>query len=113
LVEARIRPEDVSRVHSGQKSEVRFTAYKYRTTHLVTGTVNYVSPDRLVEQQTNTPYYTVHIEVDANDVAKASDGQKLQAGMPAEVYIQGEKRTPLQYLFEPITQVLRRAVRER
>ena len=38
---------------------------------------------------------------------------KLQAGMPAEVYIQGDERTPLQYLLEPLTQVLRRAGRER
>jgi multidrug efflux pump subunit AcrA (membrane-fusion protein) len=38
---------------------------------------------------------------------------KLQAGMPAEVYIKGEERTPLQYLLEPVTQVLRRAGRER
>jgi hypothetical protein len=37
---------------------------------------------------------------------------KLQAGMPAEVYIKGEQRTPLQYLAEPVTQVLRRAGRE-
>ena len=33
--------------------------------------------------------------------------------MPAEVYIDGEERTPLQYLLEPVTQVLRRAARER
>jgi hypothetical protein len=33
--------------------------------------------------------------------------------MPAEVYIKGEERTPLQYLAEPVTQVLRRAARER
>jgi hypothetical protein len=33
--------------------------------------------------------------------------------MPAEVYIKGEERTPLQYLVEPVSQVLRRAGRER
>ena len=38
---------------------------------------------------------------------------RLQAGMPADVYIKGEERTPLQYLVEPVTQVLRRAGRER
>lgn len=38
---------------------------------------------------------------------------KLQAGMPAGVFIKGEARTPLQYLAEPVTQVLQRAGRER
>ena len=32
--------------------------------------------------------------------------------MPAEVYVKGEERTPLQYLTEPVTQVMRRAGRE-
>ncbi|WP_251973037.1 HlyD family type I secretion periplasmic adaptor subunit [Sphaerotilus microaerophilus] len=113
LVEARIRTEDVNRVHTGQHAEIRFTAYNYRSTRLVRGSVYYLSPDRLIEQQNNQAYYTVHIEVDANDVANATQGEKLKAGMPAEVYIQGETRTPLQYLFEPVTQVLRRAGRER
>lgn len=113
LVEARIRTEDVSRVHRDQSAEVRFTAYKYRTTHLVPGKVTYVSADRLVEQQTNQAYYSVHVEVDSHAVAKATGGEKLQAGMPAEVYLQGGDHTPLQYLIEPVTQVLRRAGRER
>lgn len=38
---------------------------------------------------------------------------KLQAGMPAEVYLKGKERTPLQYLVEPVTQLLGRAGRER
>jgi HlyD family type I secretion membrane fusion protein len=113
LVEARIRTEDVSRVHLGQPADVRFTAYKYRTTKLVAGSVAYVSGDRLVEQQTGQAYYTVHVEVDGKGVAEATHGEKLQAGMPAEIYIRGEQHTPLEYLIEPVTQVLRRAGRER
>lgn len=113
VVEARIRTEDVNRVHLGQKADMRFTAYKYRTTHMVPGSVSYLSADRIVEPQTQQAYYTVHIEVDSAAVAQATDGEKLQAGMPAEVYLQGGERTPLEYLLEPITQVLRKAGRER
>ena len=70
-----------------------------------------MSPDRLVDPATNQPYYVALIEADAASLGKAAE-VKLQAGMPAEVYIRGEERTPLQYLAEPITQVLRRAGRE-
>jgi HlyD family type I secretion membrane fusion protein len=112
MVEARIRTEDVSRVQQGQAAEIRFTAFKYRTTHLVEGKVFYVSPDRLVDRATNQPYYVAMVEADAKSLANAGE-MKLQAGMPAEVYIKGEERTPLQYLAEPVTQVLRRAGRER
>lgn len=111
LVEAHIRTEDVSRVQQGQAAEIRFTAFKYRTTGLVEGKVFYVSPDRLVDRVTNQPYYVAMVEADATSLA--SEGEiKLQAGMPADVYIRGETRTPLQYLVEPVTQVLRRAGRE-
>ena len=112
MVEARIRTEDVNRVQLGQAAEIRFTAFNYRSTHLVEGKVFYVSPDRLVDRATNLPYYVAMVEADAASLAKGGE-MKLQAGMPAEVYIKGEQRSPLQYLVEPVTQVLRRAGRER
>jgi len=112
VTEARIRPEDINRVHPGQPAEIRFTAFKYRTTQLVRGKVIYISADRLVDRTTNAPYYSVLVEAEPASLELAGD-MKLQAGMPAEVYINGERRTPLQYLVEPVTQVLRRAARER
>jgi epimerase transport system membrane fusion protein len=112
VVEAHIRTEDVSRVQQGQAAEIRFTAFKYRTTRLVEGKVFYVGADRTVDRATNQAYYVALVEADAASLAQAGE-VKLQAGMPADVYIKGEERTPLQYLVEPVTQVLRRAGRER
>ena len=54
----------------------------------------------------------MQIEADPASL-KAAGNVALQAGLPAEVYIKGDERTPLQYLLEPVTQVLRRAGRER
>ena len=93
-------------------AEIRFTAFKYRSTKLVPGQVIYVSPDRIVDRDANSAYYVTLIEADASALAEQSD-IKLQAGMPAEVYLEGEQRTALQYLVEPVTQVLRHAGRER
>lgn len=112
LVEAHIKTEDVSRVQMGQAADIRFTAFKYRTTRMVKGTVRYLSPDRLIDRVSNQPYYVAMIEADVASLANEAE-IKMQAGMPADVYIQGETRTPLQYLLEPVTQVLRRAGRER
>lgn len=116
IVEAQLRTEDIDRVHKGQDADLRFTAFKYRTTDVVKGKVTYVGADRQVQRETGMPYYTVNIEVDPESVrhaVKDHPDAKLQAGMPAEVYLQGTSRTPLQYLLEPITQVMRRAARER
>jgi HlyD family secretion protein len=51
------------------------------------------------------------ILVDPDSLRAASD-LKVQAGMPAEVYIEGSKQTPLQYLVEPITSTVRKAGRQ-
>ena len=112
VTQGHIRPEDITRVRAGQAADIRFTAFQYRTTQLVKGTVIYLSADRLLDPATNVPYYAVMVEADPVSLAAAGD-MKLQAGMPAEVYINGEQRTPLQYLVEPVSQVLRRAARER
>jgi HlyD family secretion protein len=112
VTDARIRTEDIGRIHRGQAADIRFTAFTYRTTQLVRGKVVYVSADRLIDRATHVPYYSVQVEADPASLARAGD-LKLMAGMPAEIYIKGDERTPLQYLVEPVTQVLRRAVRER
>lgn len=111
LVEAHIRPEDISNVQRGQRARIKFTAFKYRSTSMVTGNVNYVSADRLVDRVSNAPYYNVMILADAGSLREAGD-LKVQAGMPAEVYIEGTTQTPLQYLMEPITSTLRKAGRQ-
>jgi HlyD family type I secretion membrane fusion protein len=110
IIEARIRPEDINHVRPGSEADVRLTAYQSRTTPLVPGSVTYVSGDRLVEQQTGHPYYIVHIDVP--EKALATSSLRLQAGMPAEVFIRTDTRTALDYLLAPVTSYLRRAMRE-
>jgi HlyD family type I secretion membrane fusion protein len=110
IVEARIRPEDVNHVRQGTEADIRLTAYQSRTTPLVAGAVMYVSGDRLVDQQSGQPYYIVHIDVPEKSLAASS--QKLQAGMPAEVFIRTDNRSALDYLLAPVTSYLRRAMRE-
>lgn len=111
IVEARIRPEDINSVRAGSPADVRLTAYKYRTTPLVQGEVVYVSGDRLTDTQTGASYYVVHVKVPPGALAQAGN-LRLQAGMPAEVFIRTDKRTTVDYLFAPVTAYLRRAMRE-
>jgi HlyD family type I secretion membrane fusion protein len=108
IIEARIRPEDINHVRSGSAADVRLTAYQQRTTPLVQGTVTYVSGDRLVESQTGVPYYTVHVDVPP----EALGDLRLQAGMPAEVFVRTDERTTFDYLLAPVTSYFRRAMRE-
>ncbi len=111
VIEARISPEELNNVERGQPARIKFTAFKHRNMPMVTGLVTYVSADRLNDKTNGAPYYSVTIAADAGSLGDVAD-LKLQAGMPAEVYIQGITQTPLQYLAEPVTSTLRKAARQ-
>jgi HlyD family type I secretion membrane fusion protein len=111
IVEARIRPEDVNHVRAGSHADLRLTAYQSRTTPLVEGAVIYVAGDRMVDAQTGQPYYVVQVDVPPAALARAGN-LRLQAGMPAEVFIRTDARTAADYLLAPLTSYFRRAMRE-
>ena len=111
MIEAHIKPEELNHVQLEQRARIKFTAFKYRNTSMVTGKVTYVSADRLIDKGSNLPYFSVMIVADPESLS--SVGQfNLQAGMPAEVYIEGTKQTALQYLLEPLSSTVRKAARQ-
>ena len=113
LVEARVRPEDVTFVHLDAHADVRLTAFRQRITPTVVGTVTYISADRLVDKDNkNMPYYAVHVRV-SPEALKNAGNLRLQAGMPAEVFIKTTPRNALEYLIDPILAFLQRSLRER
>ena len=111
LVEARVRPEDINFVRVDAPADVRLTAFRQRITPTVEGTVIYISADRLVDKTNNAPYYVVHVRVSIEALRMAGD-LKLQAGMPAEIFIQTTARNALQYLLDPVLGFMQRSLRE-
>jgi HlyD family type I secretion membrane fusion protein len=111
IIEARVHPEDIASVSKGAAADVRLTAFKQRITPVVTGEVVYVSADRLQSKPDEPPYYAVHVRVGPEALHAAGD-LRLQAGMPAEVFMRTEARTPLQYLLNPVSAYLQRSMRE-
>lgn len=107
-IEARVQPKDIDHVRTGQKAFVRFSAFNQRTTPQLNGTVAYVSADTGHDQQSNAPYFTVRVVL-PEDERRRLNGQQLVPGMPTEVFMQTGSRTMMNYLFEPITDQLRRA----
>lgn len=111
IVEARVRPEDITYVKIGGDADVRLSAFKQRITPTVTGRVTYVSADSLTDNKTGATYYLTHVKLTPESLKEAGD-LKLQAGMPAEVFVKTPARTPLQYLLDPLTGFLQRSFRE-
>lgn len=111
IIEAQVRPEDIASIAKGAVADVRLTAFKQRITPVVYGEVVYVSADRLQMRPDQAPYYAAHVRV-GPDALRAAGDLRLQAGMPAEVYIRTDTRTALQYLLTPVSAYLQRSMRE-
>jgi hypothetical protein len=107
VVEARIRPEDVSYVQKGAAAEIRLTSIEARATPLLKGNVTFVSAERVTTADGRESYFNVTVEV-----VTGNPEIRLQPGMPAELYILTGKRSLFQYLLRPVTSFSFRALRE-
>lgn len=111
-VEAHVRPEDADSVHVGMPAQVTMSAYQRRRLPTITGTVTNVSADRLTDQRTGMPYFSVIVTVDKTPLSGYQDA-KLLPGLPVEVALETGQRTALSYFTEPITDVFRKGMREK
>lgn len=111
-VEAHVRPEDADSIHVGMPAEVTMSAYQRRRLPTITGIVTNVSADRLTDQRTGAPYFSVIVTVDPAPL-KAYTDAKLLPGLPVEVALETGERTALSYFTEPITDVFRKGMREK
>ena len=109
VVEARVDPLDIDRVSLGQEAEVRFAVFK--DAFLISGRLAKLSADRMIDTNTDTPYYRAEIELVTEDLVLL-EGMSLVPGMPAEVLIKTGERTMLGYLTSPLRRIFSRSLRE-
>ena len=111
IVEARIRPQDVDQVAVGQGARVTFSGLNRQSTPDVPGKIVFVSPELAKDEHTGQSFYRVKVQLDAAALAKAPN-VVLKAGMPAEVFVQTGDRSILSFLFKPLFDQIRYALRE-
>ena len=118
LVEAKIAPQDIDQIAVGASVRVRIEAGNRRMTPDLEGKVTVLSPDITHESET-TPkgiqsqqYYVARVALAEEDLNSIGD-LHLVPGMPADVYIRTEDRTPLDYLLKPLHEQIARTFRER
>jgi HlyD family type I secretion membrane fusion protein len=111
LIEARVGVDAIAELHAGASTDVRLTAYRQRTTPLISGKVIYVSPDALIDRQSGAAFYLMHVELDRASLAK-SGSVAVQPGMGAEIFVHTHDRTAIEFLLEPLVNAARRSLRE-
>ena len=111
VVAARVSSLDINHVQIGLPTEVRLPSFKSRSTPIAVGEVLSIAADATRDEATHQPYYEVKVSV---QVTKFPDKirEKLKPGMVADVLIATGERTVLAYLSQPMTDAIRRGMRE-
>ena len=111
LLEARVSPHLIDRVHADLPVDVRFSSFANSPQLVVEGKVASISADLLVDQHTGAGYFLARVAVTPEGMKKLGKRQ-MQAGMPVEViFITGE-RSMLTYLLHPLTKRMAASMKE-
>ncbi len=112
IVEGQVLPTDVDDLLVGQSARVKLSGFQQRTTPELTGMLQYVSADSMLDERSGMTYFIIRVSIAAEEHAKLpSEG--LIPGMPAEVFVQTGERTALEYLLQPLSDTIDRAWREK
>lgn len=111
LLETRVPPNLIDRVHPGLTAAVRFSGFAHTPTLVLEGHLDSVSGDLLTDPQTGISYYLARVSITPEGMQKLENRQ-MQAGMPAEVVFKTGERTVLKYLLHPLTKRLASAMKE-
>ncbi|QTC91193.1 HlyD family type I secretion periplasmic adaptor subunit [Brevundimonas goettingensis] len=107
VIVASIKPTDVDNLRLGQSTEVKFPGLRDRSTPILHGTVERISPDSFTDEKTGQSHYRAEVVISPAELRKlGASARHIRPGMPVEVVVLLRKRTALQYLVEPLVRSL-------
>jgi len=101
LVEGRAPVSLADKLEPGLPVALLFTAFELSDTPRLAGEVTQVSADRLVDERTGEPYYSIRVRVAPGEMARLR-GRRIRPGMPVEAFVRTGERSLLNYLFKPL-----------
>ena len=111
MVEARIAPHLIDRVHKGLMTDIRFSSFSHSPQLVVEGEVVTISGDLLSDLETHQSYFLARIEI--TEKGKKSLGSRvMRPGMTAEVVIRTGERSLLTYLAYPLVRRMAQSMKE-
>ena len=116
IIEAKLKPSDISFIKKGQKASVKLDAYDFSIYGMFDGEVRYISPDTIIEKTSkgDEPYFRVQIVLDKSKLtSKSGKVIEITPGMGAQVDIITGTRTVLHYLAKPVIKTLDESFTER
>jgi len=112
VVEAFVAPAQIDRLHEGQTTRIRLSAFNANTTPVLVGSLTHVSADLIEDTETKIQSYLIRVRIPRTEIARLGD-KRLISGMPAELFVETGNRSPMSYLLKPLSDQIARATKER
>ncbi|MBK1637241.1 HlyD family type I secretion periplasmic adaptor subunit [Rhodovulum adriaticum] len=114
IIEARIRPQDISRIRLDDAVRIRLSAYDSAKYGTLNGRVTLISPDAVVDDETSgESYYRVDVAIEGDLTLEGmTEPVTLIPGMTATVDVLSGTRTVLEYFWQPVARVQELALRD-
>ncbi len=111
IVEARIPSIHIDQVFVGQPAILRLSAFNQNLTPEVVAEVRSIAADATTNEASTAAYYRVEINLEQEGI-EGEETPELLPGMPVEVYLRTEDRTPMSYFLKPLSDQLARSFKE-
>ena len=113
LVKSRFPTMAADRLKPGLPVAIRFSALQRANTPVLTGKVESVSADQIIDTHSQLPYYQAMIRPDTDLLVQLERaGLEVKPGMEVEVLVNTGERTLLNYLLKPMLEKMAGALRE-
>lgn len=114
IVEARIMPQDISRIRVDDDVRIRLSAYDSAKYGSVDGRVIRISPDAVVDERNQgASHYLVDVAIESELILEETGtAVTLIPGMTATVDVISGKRTVLEYVWQPMAKIQELALRD-
>jgi len=112
IIEAKISPQDIAFLFTGQKAKVRLSSYDFSIYGALDATLEHISADTVQDEHGNL-FYLVKLKTEHSSLTYNGRDLPILPGMLANVDIMTGKKTVLDYLLKPILKARQTALRER
>lgn len=107
IVEAEVLNSDIGYVEMGQEADIKVDTYDYQKYGKLHGTVAYISPDAVENEQMQKVY-----KVEVVLYEEGSREWEVSQGMQCTVEIKTDQRHIIEFFLEPLTDALDRGLKE-
>ncbi|HEV8036361.1 HlyD family type I secretion periplasmic adaptor subunit [Yoonia sp.] len=114
IVEAKVMPQDISRIRVEDDVRIRLSAYDSAKYGSVDGRVIRISADAVVDEQNQSAsHYLVDVAIEGELLLEETgEAVTFIPGMTATVDVLSGKRTVLEYIWQPMSKVQELALRD-